>query len=49
MVKIAKTYLLRFLIFDLLACMPTLISLNHNRDLFLFKLFKFLQIIRIYE
>ena len=49
MIKIAKTYLLRFLIFDLLACMPTLITLNHNKTVYLLKLFKFLQIIRIYE
>ena len=49
MIKIAKTYLLRFLVFDLLACMPTLITLNHNKTVYLLKLFKFLQIIRIYE
>ena len=28
MIKIAKSYITKFLVFDLLACLPTLITLN---------------------
>ena len=48
MIKIAKHYITKFLVFDLLACLPTLITLNERKDLFLLKLFKFTQVIRIY-
>ena len=49
MIKIAKSYITKFLVFDLLACLPTLITLNQRSDLFLLKLFKFMQTIRIYD
>ena len=49
MIKIAKFYATKFLFFDLLACLPTLITLNKRSDLFPLKLFKFMQTIRIYD
>ena len=49
MIKIAKSYLFKFLIFDLLACLPTLCTLNKRRELFYLKLFKYTQTIRIYD
>ena len=49
MIKIAKTYLFKFLIFDLLACLPTLLTLNKRRGLYYLKIFKFTQTIRIYD
>ena len=47
--RIAIAYLKKTLIPDLLSCIPTLVTLNRSKMLYHFKLFKFFQIIRIFE
>ena len=47
--KIAIAYIKKFLITDLLSCIPTLVTYNSNRTLYYLKLFKFIQCIRIFE
>ena len=47
--RIAVAYLKKTLITDLLSCIPTLLTLNKSKPFYYFKLFKFFQIIRIFE
>ena len=46
---IALTYLKKTLTTDLISCIPTLVTLNRSKSFYYFKLFKFFQIIRIFE
>ena len=46
---IALTYMKKTLTTDLMSCIPTLVTLNRSKSFYYFKLFKFFQIIRIFE
>ena len=47
MLKIAKHYLSTYFFWDILACLPTLLTLHKFKYLYYFKLFRFLQVPRI--
>ena len=48
MTRIAKRYFLTYFIFDILTCLPTLLTLNNKPHLYYFKMLRFLQLPRVY-
>ena len=48
MKRIAKRYLLTYFIFDILTCLPTLLTYNNIPSLYYFKILRFLQLPRVY-
>ena len=47
--SIAKAYIKSTFIFDILACLPGLITLERNTGLYFLKIFRYLQIKRLFD